>query len=85
MSDFDRNYTANTSPFGRAASRDTAAVDAGLRSYMLSIYNYMAIGLAITGAAFTVVAAALAVTLILGLAGTLLALNQKPAAVLRNF
>ena len=47
MSDLDRNYT---SPFGRAAGRvDTAAVDAGLRAYMLRIYNYMAIGLAITG------------------------------------
>ncbi|HWL30796.1 MAG TPA: Bax inhibitor-1/YccA family protein [Xanthobacteraceae bacterium] len=47
MSDLDRNYT---SPFGRAASRvDAAAVDAGLRAYMLKIYNYMTIGLAITG------------------------------------
>ena len=47
MSDFDRNYA---SPFGRAAGRvDTATVDAGLRSYMLRIYNYMTIGLAITG------------------------------------
>jgi uncharacterized protein len=51
MSDMDRNYAASATPFGRAASRDTAAVDAGLRSYMLRIYNYMAIGLAITGAA----------------------------------
>ena len=51
MSDFDRNY-ASSSPFGRAAGRvDTAAVDAGLRSYMLRIYNYMSIGLAITGLA----------------------------------
>ena len=49
MSDLDRNYA---SPFGRAAGRvDTAAVDAGLRSYMLRIYNYMTIGLAITGLA----------------------------------
>ncbi|MBN8967186.1 MAG: Bax inhibitor-1/YccA family protein [Rhizobiales bacterium] len=50
MSDLDRNYA---SPFGRAgASRaDAAAVDAGLRAYMLKIYNYMAIGLAITGLA----------------------------------
>ncbi|WP_439923293.1 Bax inhibitor-1/YccA family protein [Nitrobacter sp. JJSN] len=49
MSDLDRNYT---SPFGRTAGRvDTAAVDAGLRSYMLKIYNYMSIGLAITGLA----------------------------------
>ena len=52
MSDFDRNYTASgTSPFGRAATRDAAAVDAGLRAYMLKIYNYMTIGLAITGLA----------------------------------
>src|ERR1700759_5024505 len=49
MSDLDRNYT---SPFGRAAGRtDAAAVDAGLRAYMLRIYNYMSIGLAITGLA----------------------------------
>src|SRR3979411_1889924 len=47
MSDLDRNYA---SPFGRAAGRtDAAAVDAGLRAYMLRIYNYMSIGLAITG------------------------------------
>ena len=47
MSDLDRNYA---SPFGRAAERvDAATVDAGLRSYMLRIYNYMTIGLAITG------------------------------------
>jgi FtsH-binding integral membrane protein len=49
MSDLDRNYA---SPFGRAAGRaDAATVDAGLRSYMLRIYNYMTIGLAITGLA----------------------------------
>jgi uncharacterized protein len=49
MSDFDRNYT---SPFGRAAGRaDAAVIDAGLRAYMLRIYNYMSIGLAITGLA----------------------------------
>jgi len=49
MSDLDRNYA---SPFGRAAGRiDAATVDAGLRSYMLHIYNYMTIGLAITGLA----------------------------------
>ena len=45
MSDLDRNYA---SPFGRAAGRtDAASVDAGLRAYMLRIYNYMSIGLAI--------------------------------------
>ena len=49
MSDLDRNYA---SPFGRVAGRvDAATVDAGLRSYMLHIYNYMTIGLAITGLA----------------------------------
>src|SRR6202163_5064929 len=49
MSDLDRNYP---SPFGRAAGRvDAATVDAGLRAYMLRIYNYMSIGLAITGLA----------------------------------
>src|SRR5580704_14130223 len=49
MSDLDRNYA---SPFGRAGGRaDAATVDAGLRSYMLRIYNYMTIGLAITGLA----------------------------------
>ncbi|MGA7482065.1 MAG: hypothetical protein WBW26_09340, partial [Bradyrhizobium sp.] len=36
------------------------------------------------GSAAAVVASALIVTVGLGLAGTLLALNQKPAAVLRN-
>ncbi len=49
MSDLDRNYA---SPFGRAAGRaDAATVDAGLRAYMLRIYNYMSIGLATTGLA----------------------------------
>ena len=49
MSDSDRNYA---SPFGHVAGRvDAAAVDAGLRAYMLKIYNYMTIGLAITGLA----------------------------------
>src|SRR5438067_1972374 len=50
MSDLDRNYA---SPFGRAAGRvDAATVDAGLRAYMLRIYNYMTIGLGITAASF---------------------------------
>jgi FtsH-binding integral membrane protein len=45
MSDFDRNYAAGRSVgYGRAA-----AVDAGLRAYMLRVYNYMAIGVALTG------------------------------------
>ena len=46
MSDFDRNYAARSAPFGRAV-----AVDEGLRAYMLRVYNYMAIGVALTGVA----------------------------------
>ena len=46
MSDFDRNYAARSTGFGRAV-----AVDEGLRAYMLRVYNYMAIGVALTGVA----------------------------------
>jgi len=50
MSDFERNIA--TAPFGQTFGRtDTVAVDQGLRAYMLHIYNYMVIGLAITGLA----------------------------------
>jgi FtsH-binding integral membrane protein len=50
MSDFDRNATA--APFGASVSRaEAAAIDAGLRAYMLKVYNYMVLGLAITGLA----------------------------------
>jgi FtsH-binding integral membrane protein len=46
MSDFDRNYAAAT----RGVSADRAGViDAGLRAYMIRVYNYMAIGVALTG------------------------------------
>ncbi len=46
MSDFDRNAAT----YDRAAGRATSAViDQGLRSYMLQVYNYMVLGLAITG------------------------------------
>jgi uncharacterized protein len=48
MSDFDRNAAA--ADYGRPLTRaEAAVVDAGLRAYMLRIYNYMVIGLAITG------------------------------------
>jgi FtsH-binding integral membrane protein len=48
MSDFDRNSTAMQ--YGRPLTRaEAAVVDQGLRAYMLRIYNYMVIGLAITG------------------------------------
>jgi uncharacterized protein len=46
MSDFDRNYAARSAGFGRAV-----AVDEGLRAYMLRVYNFMAIGVALTGVA----------------------------------
>jgi FtsH-binding integral membrane protein len=42
----------NTNPAARrygGVTRTAAEVDQGLRSYMLGVYNYMAIGLAITG------------------------------------
>jgi FtsH-binding integral membrane protein len=48
MSDYNRNTT--TAPFGQTAGRaSSVAVDQGLRAYMLRIYNYMVLGLAITG------------------------------------
>jgi FtsH-binding integral membrane protein len=45
MSDFDRTYT-RTAPVGRA----DMAVDAGLRSFMLGVYNKVALGLVLSGA-----------------------------------
>ena len=44
MSDYDRNVAARR--FGAASA---AAIDAGLRAYMIRIYNYMAAGVALTG------------------------------------
>jgi len=44
MSDFDRNIASR----GLGAER-AAAIDAGLRAYMIRIYNYMASGVALTG------------------------------------
>lgn len=46
MSEFQRNAWGRTAAGGASVP---AAVDQGLRSYMLSVYNYMALGLAITG------------------------------------
>jgi FtsH-binding integral membrane protein len=45
MSDFDRNIAARG---GYGADR-AAAIDAGLRAYMIRVYNYMASGVALTG------------------------------------
>ena len=44
---FDPRATAV--PRSTTAGRDSVAVDAGLRSYMLSVYNYMASGVLLTG------------------------------------
>jgi FtsH-binding integral membrane protein len=44
MSDFDRNVAARGSFSDRAV-----AIDAGLRAHMLSVYNYMAAAVALTG------------------------------------
>jgi len=44
MSDYDRNAAVSGTIAGGAA-----AVDAGLRAYMLRIYNYMAAGVGLTG------------------------------------
>ena len=45
MSDFDRNYaTART-----GYRTDQVAIDAGLRAYMIRVYNYMTAGVALTG------------------------------------
>jgi FtsH-binding integral membrane protein len=44
MSDFDRNLTARS---GYGA--DQVAIDAGLRAYMIRVYNYMMAGVALTG------------------------------------
>jgi len=45
MSDFDRNF-ATVRPGYRA---DQVAIDAGLRAYMIRVYNYMTAGVALTG------------------------------------
>ena len=48
MSDFDRNYAAAR----RGVGADRAvAIDQGLRGYMIRVYNYMAMGVALTGIA----------------------------------
>ena len=50
MSTFDRNtsarYGVGSVPSARA---EAGVIDQGLRAYMLRVYNYMALGLAITG------------------------------------
>ncbi len=45
MSDFDRNYATPRTGY----RTDQIAIDAGLRAYMIRVYNYMAVGVALTG------------------------------------
>jgi FtsH-binding integral membrane protein len=45
MSDFDRNMAAR----GSYGAERAAVIDAGLRAYMIRVYNYMASGVALTG------------------------------------
>jgi uncharacterized protein len=44
MSDYDRNIAAP-----RWGAERSVAIDAGLRAHMIRVYNYMAIGVALTG------------------------------------
>jgi uncharacterized protein len=50
MAQFNRDI-AHPPLGGSMSSAEVAAIDAGLRAYMARIYNYMALGLAITGVA----------------------------------
>ncbi|SDB69585.1 Bax inhibitor-1/YccA family protein [Belnapia rosea] len=45
----DYRTTTGAPGWGRAATADAVAIDAGLRAYMLRVYNWMASGLALTG------------------------------------
>jgi hypothetical protein len=45
----DYRSTTGAPGWGRAATADAVAVDAGLRAYMLRVYNWMASGLVLTG------------------------------------
>jgi len=45
MSNYDRNYS-----FGAQVGQKAAAeIDQGLRAYMIGVYNYMTLGLGVTG------------------------------------
>jgi FtsH-binding integral membrane protein len=46
MSDYDRFANAR---YGAGVARSGVAVDQGLRAYMLGVYNYMTLGLGVTG------------------------------------
>jgi len=69
MSDLDRNYTA-----ARRVGADRAVViDEGLRAYMIRVYNYMAMGVALTGLVAWLTYSAAAVT---DASGTLIGLTS---------
>ncbi len=52
MSNYDNGYAR----FGSTLARpDAQAIDRGLRAYMISVYNYMMVGVAITGIAALVI------------------------------
>lgn len=50
------DYRYTQSAWGRPATADAAAVDAGLRAYMLRVFNWMASGLLLTGIVALVIA-----------------------------
>ena len=52
----DYRNTTGVPGWGRTATADAAAVDAGLRSYMLRVYNWMASGLLLTAIVAYVIA-----------------------------
>ncbi len=52
----DYRFTTGAPGWGRTATADAAAVDAGLRAYMLRVYNWMASGLLLTGVVALLVA-----------------------------
>jgi uncharacterized protein len=57
MSNWDQSSLGRdgAAPFRAAARPDAAVIDAGLRAYMLRVYNYMALGLVITGVSAVVI------------------------------
>ncbi len=65
----DTRYTTGAPGWGRVATADAAAVDAGLRSYMLRVYNWMASGLLLTGIVAYVIASSQALTSVLWTVG----------------
>jgi len=65
----DTRYTTGAPGWGRVATADAAAVDAGLRSYMLRVYNWMASGLLLTGIVAYVIASSQALSSVLWTVG----------------